>query len=99
MSHFISTGVFTAPVAGVYYFSMFYHAEGQRDTMLSLYKNNEPIAMSHDHKSDTDTGDNGGNAVFVQLQQGDRVFVQLAANAHVWGKDHHTTFSGFLVAK
>ncbi|XP_067381575.1 cerebellin-1-like [Channa argus] len=93
------TGIFTAPLAGVYYFCIFYHAGGENEPKLLLYKNNELIAMAHDHKSEADTADNGGNAVFVQLQQGDRVFVQLEANTHIWGYNHHTTFSGFLVTQ
>ncbi|XP_067435652.1 complement C1q-like protein 3, partial [Thunnus thynnus] len=94
-----STGIFTAPVAGVYYFTIFYHAGGKHEGKLFLYKNNQVMVMTHDHRSDSDTADNGGNAVFLQLQQGDQVYVHLAANAHAWGYDHHTTFSGFLVTQ
>ncbi|XP_026209268.1 complement C1q-like protein 4 [Anabas testudineus] len=93
------SGDFTAPVAGVYYFNFFYHAGGSHQGQLFLYKNDQIVVMTHDHQSDTDTADNGGNAVFLQLQQGDRVYVRLAANRHIWGYGQHTTFNGFLVTQ
>ncbi|XP_032399902.1 complement C1q-like protein 4 isoform X3 [Etheostoma spectabile] len=91
------TGVFTAPVAGVYYFTMSYHGGGSHDTGLTLVKNNEDIVKANDHSSTYDRADNGGNAVFLRLQPRDMVFVRLAAYLYVWGTDYHTTFSGFLV--
>ncbi|CAJ1085918.1 complement C1q-like protein 4 [Xyrichtys novacula] len=91
------TGIFTAPVAGVYYFSMFFHAGGGRRAFLYLYKNSEAMLDSSDHASSTDTADNGGNAGFLQLQRGDQVYVRLPANCHVWANERVTTFSGFLV--
>ncbi|XP_053199470.1 complement C1q subcomponent subunit C-like [Scomber japonicus] len=94
-----STGIFTAPVAGVYYFTFFYHAGGGHRVQLLLYKNNENIARVDEHQSNTDTADNGGNAVFLQLQQGDQVYVSLNANCHVWGGSNVSTFSGFLVSQ
>ncbi|XP_045898797.1 complement C1q tumor necrosis factor-related protein 3-like [Micropterus dolomieu] len=93
------TGIFTAPVAGVYYFTIFYHAGGSHQAKLYLYKNNEMMVRAQDHWSVFDTADNGGNAVFLQLQQGDQVYVRMAANSHVWGYDYDTTFSGFLVTQ
>ncbi|KAI4808334.1 hypothetical protein KUCAC02_000398 [Chaenocephalus aceratus] len=94
-----STGVFVAPVAGVYYFTIFFHAGWQHGKMLKLYKNNDLVVMTHDCKSFWDGADNGGNAVFLQLVQGDQVYVRLVAGTFVWGTDHHTTFSGFLVTE
>ncbi|XP_056225661.1 complement C1q-like protein 4 [Seriola aureovittata] len=93
----VSTGVFTAPVAGVYYFTFFYHAGGHHAAKLILHKNKEPVVMTSDHKSGSDTADNGGNAVFLQLEKWDKVCVHLPAGCHVWASEDHTTFSGFLV--
>ncbi|XP_042368629.1 complement C1q-like protein 3 [Plectropomus leopardus] len=94
-----STGIFVAPVAGVYYFTIFYHAGGYHQSKLQLYKNNQHMVTTHDHASQHDGADNGGNAVFMQLQPGDQVYVRMVAKSHVWGSDYHTTFSGFLVTQ
>ncbi|XP_005952871.1 complement C1q-like protein 3 [Haplochromis burtoni] len=90
------TGIFTAPVSGVYFFTIFSHSGGERKTWLLLYKNNEVILHIHDHQS-TDTADNGGNAAFLQMQQGDTVYVRLKEGTHVYKARTVTTFSGFLV--
>ena len=93
----VSTGVFVAPVAGVYYFSIFYHAGGRYHASLELYKNNQVTVMASHNPAQSAI--NGGNAVFLQLQRGDQVFVRLARNTYVWGSLYHTTFSGFLVTQ
>uniref|UniRef100_A0A3Q2D0V9 Complement C1q tumor necrosis factor-related protein 3-like n=2 Tax=Cyprinodon variegatus TaxID=28743 RepID=A0A3Q2D0V9_CYPVA len=91
------TGIFAAPVAGTYYFTFFYHAGGSEAVSLALMKNNEVIVTAYDHKTSHDGADNGGNAAFLQLQQGDHVYMRLGPNTNVWGDSHITTFSGILL--
>uniref|UniRef100_A0A8C7T5T8 C1q domain-containing protein n=1 Tax=Oncorhynchus mykiss TaxID=8022 RepID=A0A8C7T5T8_ONCMY len=74
-------GELTAPVRGVYYFSFFFHAGGSEDSHTSLFKNEECMPITSDHKSSTDTADNG-DAVTLQLEVGDQVYIRLRANAH-----------------
>ncbi|XP_034566187.1 complement C1q tumor necrosis factor-related protein 3-like [Notolabrus celidotus] len=95
----VGTGVFTAPVAGNYYFYISHHAGGEHRASLTLIKNNELIVQTYDHASTADTADNGSNAAVLQLVRGDRVYVRLGANTHVWGGSLITTFSGFLLGK
>uniref|UniRef100_A0A671W0M6 C1q domain-containing protein n=1 Tax=Sparus aurata TaxID=8175 RepID=A0A671W0M6_SPAAU len=92
------TGIFTAPVTGVYYFTFFYHAGGKHASKLELFKNCEMIVRSSDHKSGCDGADNGGNAAVLQLQQGDQVYVRMPAHHHVWATSISTSFSGFLLS-
>uniref|UniRef100_A0A3Q2CQT1 C1q domain-containing protein n=1 Tax=Cyprinodon variegatus TaxID=28743 RepID=A0A3Q2CQT1_CYPVA len=91
------TGIFVAPVAGMYYFTFFYHAGGHVPTGLVLVKNNHYIISTTDHQTSYDGADNGGNAAFLQLQQGDQVSIRLYANCQVWGGNYRTTFSGVLL--
>nr|XP_014030175.1 unnamed protein product [Salmo salar] len=92
-----STGVFAAPVAGVYYFNFFYHAGGNEVKYISLFKNGQRMVTSSDHKSSGDGADNGANAVTLQLEVGDQIFIRLMANTHVWDSENHTIFNGFLL--
>ncbi|XP_027893839.1 caprin-2-like isoform X2 [Xiphophorus couchianus] len=91
------TGIFSAPVPGIYYFTYFYHAGGSQVVNLSLMKNNEEVVTTYDHKTSHDVADNGGNAALLQLQQGDQVYMRMHANSHIWQNDHITTFSGVLL--
>ena len=94
----VFTGVFTAPFAGVYYFTFFYQA-GKKDAKLELFKNSQVIVRTSEEKASYDTSDSGGNAVVLQLKERDEVYLRMAANCEIWAGDHHTSFSGFLVSK
>ncbi|KAM4714665.1 complement C1q subcomponent subunit B-like [Anableps anableps] len=65
---------------GIYYFTFFYHAGGSQILNLALMKNSEVVATAYDHKTSHDGADNGGNAAFLQLQQGDHVYMRPRRN-------------------
>lgn len=93
----LSSGVFTAPVSGLYVFS-FTAADYLKGYMgLYLYKNDQPIVFS------LDLNDHGGyastsNAVCLQLEEGDRVHLGLPASYRLYDDSRNfSVFSGFLL--
>ncbi|XP_026037100.1 complement C1q tumor necrosis factor-related protein 3-like [Astatotilapia calliptera] len=90
------TGIFTAPVRGVYHFEC--HAYGYADIMtrVELFKNGERIFIILEFQpSHIWTSSNGASLL---LEAGDHVFLRLSANARVRdSQGHHTTFSGHLL--
>ncbi|XP_067449729.1 complement C1q tumor necrosis factor-related protein 3-like [Thunnus thynnus] len=92
-----STGVFTAPVRGAYYFR--FSAWGYRDTSLvgiKLYHNDKKITLSFDTVSGGDV--TMSKAFVLQLEKGDVIYLDLWSNSSVYDdSDNHTTFSGFLL--
>ncbi|XP_042265103.1 uncharacterized protein LOC121895746 [Thunnus maccoyii] len=93
-----STGAFTAPVRGTYYFR--FNAWESRDTKLvgiKLYHNDKQITLSYDI-----VVNNGyatvSNAFVLQLEKGDVIYLVLWSGCSVYDNaDNHTTFSGFLL--
>uniref|UniRef100_A0A3P9MIA4 C1q domain-containing protein n=1 Tax=Oryzias latipes TaxID=8090 RepID=A0A3P9MIA4_ORYLA len=67
-----TTGIFTAPVKGLYYFTYFAHSGGKNCIKLDLRKDGAMVA-------DADTADNAGNAVFLELEQGNQVYQVLSS--------------------
>lgn len=97
LSHSL-TGIFSAPVQGVYYFSFFYHCATGNPTKLALYRNGKQVALTQHHKSE-DSQENGGNGVTLLLEKGDHVYMVLLKNAWVWDdiSKNVLMFSGFLI--
>ncbi|KAJ8344782.1 hypothetical protein SKAU_G00289750 [Synaphobranchus kaupii] len=94
-----STGIFTAMVRGVYYlrFAAFNNLDMTANTNVVLMKNGERTVSIWD-KSGQDANDSASNAVVLQLEVGDNVFVQLKANTQVYDDlGYYNSFSGFLL--
>nr|XP_054597867.1 complement C1q-like protein 2 [Nothobranchius furzeri] len=92
-----SSGVFTAPVRGFYYFS-FTAADFLKGYMgLYLFRNDQPIVFSlglNDHGGYTSTS----NSVALQLDKGDRVRLSLPASYRLYDDSRNfSVFSGFLL--
>ncbi|XP_062371993.1 uncharacterized protein LOC134059565 [Sardina pilchardus] len=93
-----ATGIFTAPVRGMYFFSIYYHASTGNDGRLSLKKNGQMLATASHARVNSGT-DNGSNGVTVQMEVGEQVYVILHSNTWVWdGINQDTIFSGFLIS-
>ncbi|KAJ8363056.1 hypothetical protein SKAU_G00118870 [Synaphobranchus kaupii] len=92
-----STGIFTAMVRGVYYLRFTAYNDMTADTNVVLMKNGERTVSIWD-KSGQDANDSASNAVVLQLEVGDNVFVQLKANNRVFDDlGYYNSFSGFLL--
>ncbi|XP_071761755.1 cerebellin-1-like [Centroberyx gerrardi] len=94
-----ATGIFTAMVRGMYYFSytMYNNNSGQPNSVVSLMMNSQRVVSTWDTEGN-DSHDSATNAAVVQLEAGDSVFVQLYANRVLYDDGYYyNTFSGFLL--
>ncbi|RXN09857.1 complement C1q subcomponent subunit B-like protein [Labeo rohita] len=92
-----TTGIFTAPVRGVYYFSFFYHCSTKYETWLYLYRNGKKEAEAGQHNTQHAMAANGGNGLTLLLEKGDQVYMVLQKDSWIWDGDNVTVFSGFLI--
>uniref|UniRef100_A0A671XN66 Complement C1q-like protein 2 n=1 Tax=Sparus aurata TaxID=8175 RepID=A0A671XN66_SPAAU len=91
------TGVFTAPVNGLYYFTFSTYGYNTHIAGAILMKNGVRQISTFDYTSD-DSSDIGSNSAVLQLAAGDKVHMELWDNGRVYDNwNGHTTFSGFLV--
>lgn len=92
------SGVFTAPVRGVYYFRMVAYGRGDRSTATGtvLRKNGQNVVIAWISPPNSDRSMSNGAS--LQLEVGDKVSVNLWAKAWVYDNEaHYTTFSGHLL--
>ncbi|KAI4881180.1 hypothetical protein NFI96_026237 [Prochilodus magdalenae] len=92
------TGVFTAPVRGVYYFR--FNLLGKSDkyrTSVYLFRNEEKIIKASTPPSLSYQYTIGG--VTLVLRRGDRVYLTLLSGCEIFDTgNNHSTFSGFLIS-
>ncbi|XP_072534752.1 uncharacterized protein [Salminus brasiliensis] len=91
-----TTGIFTAPVRGVYQFRFSAHGGSGRHVTVVLQKNGDHIAGTHAFQPGGNVSTSNG--VSLLLEVGDVVCLKLRANTWVWDDwFHHTTFSGEML--
>ncbi|XP_064869780.1 complement C1q-like protein 2 [Oncorhynchus nerka] len=93
-----TTGIFTAPVRGLYLFRFYIYGHGDNSvpTTTFLHKNGHQIAIAHAEQASG--GINSSNGVSLLLEVGDVV------NMHLWvggkildNENRYSTFSGHLL--
>ncbi|KAB5577389.1 hypothetical protein PHYPO_G00209350 [Pangasianodon hypophthalmus] len=92
-----TTGKFTAPVKGVYYFGFSAFATGQYSMGVHLRKNGEQVVATYDYNS-SHKDVNGANRAVLILEKGDEVYIGLWSGLHIFDSYNRvSTFTGFLI--
>ncbi|XP_034038484.1 cerebellin-4-like [Thalassophryne amazonica] len=93
-----NTGIFTAPVRGLYYFSYSGHNHSSKSMGLQLMKNGRHITMVYNHpygnRYETATK---GTTLYLNVT--DQVYMRLMKHNWIFdNNNYHSTFVGFLVS-
>ncbi|XP_053176284.1 complement C1q-like protein 2 [Scomber japonicus] len=92
-----TTGLFTAPVRGAYYFS-FTTLDGRNNVRreVHLYHNDKRVLNSHNYSAHS--SESVSNSLVLQLEKGDVVYLVLPAGQSVYDSaEDFTSFNGFLL--
>ncbi|CAC5404596.1 COL8A [Mytilus coruscus] len=96
----VTTGVFTAPMPGLYHFSAVVMSVSGKDLFLHLWHNDTKTAGSYTQGDGYKTGNFD---VVFNLKKGDRIYIKCTScnNGHKIYSDsnNYSTFSGYLIAK
>uniref|UniRef100_A0A3Q4BTU4 C1q domain-containing protein n=1 Tax=Mola mola TaxID=94237 RepID=A0A3Q4BTU4_MOLML len=91
------TGIFTAPVKGVYYFSFSGHNFSSKPMGLRLMKNGQSVVMVYNH-SFGERFETATNGMTLELTVGDQVYMRLSTNTWIFDNvNNHSTFIGHLL--
>ncbi|XP_038079381.1 complement C1q tumor necrosis factor-related protein 3-like [Patiria miniata] len=92
------TGVYTAPARGAYMFLVNVHmASTTNSPYVKLMHNNEMLLSVHDYDA-SDAYDSASNSLIIQMEQDDRVWLQLDQGNEVHSNSNrYTTFSGYML--
>ncbi|XP_035981646.1 cerebellin-1 [Fundulus heteroclitus] len=91
------TGIFTAPVRGIYYirFNVF---QPRQDLGAGFHLYHNSWKVMSGYVASTGRSESASNAVILHLEQGDVVFINLVKGCTAYDDgNNYTTFSGFLV--
>nr|XP_033505964.1 cerebellin-4-like [Epinephelus lanceolatus] len=92
-----ATGIFTAPVRGIYYFSFSGHHQSTRTMALQLMKNGVHMVSVWNHAAGN-RHETVTNGMTLQLEVGDQVYMRLQENTWIYDKsNNHSTFNGHLL--
>ncbi|KAM4547601.1 complement C1q-like protein 2 [Fundulus diaphanus] len=94
------TGIFTAPVGGVYRFEWYIGVPSMKQTAAALVKNNQKVftAVEGEEEGSSTSFGSASNAATLLLKAGDVVFVRLWPKYVVFDNENHiSTFSGHLL--
>nr|XP_046254534.1 complement C1q-like protein 4 [Scatophagus argus] len=92
------TGVFTAPIRGVYYIRFTANGPTNFPKSAVLYKNDTEIQLITHEQPSGEGSDTASNGAALLLEKGDRLKMVLWHNTQIWdNSNHHSTFSGFLL--
>ncbi|XP_026060879.1 cerebellin 9 [Carassius auratus] len=93
-----NTGIFTAPVKGVYFFNFVVFNPYDISTGVRLFKNGHFVVGATDNPPKQDTEDTTCNSVSLILEQGDRIYLQLIEKRRIYTDSlRRNTFSGHLL--
>ncbi|XP_077997915.1 uncharacterized protein LOC144451031 [Glandiceps talaboti] len=94
-----STGKFTCPVSGMYYFSISGMQQSNSYIFYAcLIKNATRLPCIYAHNSGDRLYGAASNSVIIDVDQGDEIWVRLHSGTAVYGGgNEETTFSGYLL--
>ncbi|XP_061178742.1 uncharacterized protein LOC133187402 [Saccostrea echinata] len=95
----VNTGVFTAPISGIYAFHYHVLAQQGKEAWVELYHNYKYINSLYGHTSGSYGP--GGNSATLELVAGDTVFLDIQHHdsfLYGGGDEVYSTFSGYLLS-
>ncbi|XP_070569228.1 complement C1q tumor necrosis factor-related protein 2-like [Ptychodera flava] len=94
----LSTGKFTCPVNGVYFFTISGMTDEKNDLRACLMKNQDKLPCLWVTKDGNENYISVSNSVIIDLQEGDVVWVKLYSNYALFtDNDEGSTFAGYLL--
>uniref|UniRef100_A0A673I8S0 Cerebellin 7 n=1 Tax=Sinocyclocheilus rhinocerous TaxID=307959 RepID=A0A673I8S0_9TELE len=92
-----TTGIFTAFVKGVYFFTFSGHNHSSKPMSLRLLKNEQQMITVYNHPQGG-RYETASNSISLTLEKGDQVYMRLRENTWVFDNENdHTSFSGHLL--